>query len=89
MALIEGEDDRMIDRLGHALAHEKDIHRSPAQRVDVVVRRDDRPSEVGPQRFHVKHRIVLLYPETHAPLSRTTLCGFACAFPRTTRRDFR
>ena len=31
------EDHRMIDRLGHPLAHEKDVHAPPAQRGDVVV----------------------------------------------------
>ena len=68
-------DNRVIDRLRHALAHEEHVHAPAAQRVDVVVRRDDPMSEVGPERFHVKHRIVLLYPE--APTAPSAVPHFA------------
>ena len=55
----------MIDRLGHALAHEEDIHAAAAQRIEIVVGGDDRLVEVGPERFSVGHGN-LLAPTTHA-----------------------
>jgi len=49
-------DDRVIDRLRHALAHEKHVHVPAAQRVDVFVRRRDPGFKIGPQCFGVAHR---------------------------------
>ena len=58
-------DHRMIDRLGHALAHEEDVHAAAAQRIEVVVGGDDRFLEVGPEGFNVGHGS-LLAPTVHA-----------------------
>ena len=52
----------MIDRFGHALAHEEDVQVAAPQRGNVVVRRDNRAGEIGPQRFNVLHPSLLVSP---------------------------
>ena len=41
----------------------------PRRELMVIVRRDDRASEVGPQRFHVKHHNIL--PDLELQLDRS------------------
>jgi hypothetical protein len=66
----------VIDGLRHALAHEEDVHLASAQGIDVIVRRDDRASEVGPQRFHVKHHNIL--PDLELQLDRSEVFPAFC-----------
>ena len=41
-------DHGIVDRFRHALSHEEHAHAAAAQRIDVILRRPDRGSEVGP-----------------------------------------
>ena len=64
--------NRVVDGLRYTLAHKEDVHLASAQRIYVIVRRDDRASEVGPQGFHVKHRTILLDVELQLDRSPVT-----------------
>ena len=54
-----GKDHRMIDRLGHALAHEEHVHTPAAQRGNVILGIGDRAREIGPQCLDVWHGSIL------------------------------
>ena len=46
---IDGRaDDWVVDGLGHTLASEEDVHLASAEGIEIIVRRNDRASEVGP-----------------------------------------
>src|SRR5262249_23718921 len=55
-------DHRVIDWLGHSLAHEVHIHAPPAKRIEVVVGGLDGSGEIGPQRFDILHHNISFEP---------------------------
>jgi len=82
---IDGRaDDWVVDGLGHTLAPKEDVHLVTAQGIDVIVGGDDRASEVGPQRFHVKHHTILLDLELQLDRSPVT-----APRPHLSRRSYR
>src|SRR3974390_329347 len=76
-----GEDDRMLDRLLDALAHEEHVYAPAAQRRDVVVGGDDWPGKIGPELLLGVHAALLwrLYDHIAPMVAARKPAGWALA----------